>query len=307
MDEEFLGDSLLWGDDNSWAFPILAGEENDGKILIEGGRIVTDAGNLSNEEAPAPPVAKGRRRKATAKASLASTSKHGGGEGSSGGGDSDEHEIHIWTERERRKKMRDMFANLHDLIPQIHQRADKSTIVDEAIRYIRHLHKTIESLEKKKEERLNGGINANPTRCDPSPVTQSQLAFAIPSREAFIMAEQEQGSTSTQGAVTLSSPELPATFKIWTTPNLILNVCEKDAHISICCPKKLGFLTAIMFVMERYKLQMVSAQVSSDRGTRMYMIHARINGGPNHFPEAFFPVEEIFKQAAAEIMLWLNS
>ena len=33
-------------------------------------------------------------------------------------GDSD-HEIHIWTERERRKKMRNMFANLHALLPQL--------------------------------------------------------------------------------------------------------------------------------------------------------------------------------------------
>lgn len=30
-----------------------------------------------------------------------------------------EHEIHIWTERERRKKMRNMFANLHSLLPQL--------------------------------------------------------------------------------------------------------------------------------------------------------------------------------------------
>lgn len=120
MAEEFVCDSLFWGEDESWVFPILPSEENGGKILIEG------AGNLSNaerEEAP-PPVNKGRKRSATAKASLA-TSKHGGGDQGNegnGGGDSDEHEIHIWTERERRKKMRNMFANLHDLIPHIHPR-----------------------------------------------------------------------------------------------------------------------------------------------------------------------------------------
>ena len=41
-----------------------------------------------------------------------------GKEGGGGGGDSD-HEMHIWTERERRKKMRDMFASLHALVPQL--------------------------------------------------------------------------------------------------------------------------------------------------------------------------------------------
>lgn len=35
-----------------------------------------------------------------------------------GGGES-EHEIHIWTERERRKKMRNMFSTLHSLLPQL--------------------------------------------------------------------------------------------------------------------------------------------------------------------------------------------
>ena len=35
------------------------------------------------------------------------------GEGSS------DHDMHIWTERERRKKMRNMFANLHALIPHL--------------------------------------------------------------------------------------------------------------------------------------------------------------------------------------------
>lgn len=45
-------------------------------------------------------------------------SKKGKGGGGLGGGESD-HEIHIWTERERRKKMRNMFANLHALLPQL--------------------------------------------------------------------------------------------------------------------------------------------------------------------------------------------
>lgn len=46
----------------------------------------------------------------------------GGTDGRTGGtggtGESD-HEIHIWTERERRKKMRNMFSSLHALLPQL--------------------------------------------------------------------------------------------------------------------------------------------------------------------------------------------
>lgn len=41
-----------------------------------------------------------------------------GGEMRESKGSESEHEIHIWTERERRKKMRNMFSGLHALLPQ---------------------------------------------------------------------------------------------------------------------------------------------------------------------------------------------
>lgn len=42
-------------------------------------------------------------------------------DGGTGGasGEAGNQEIHIWTERERRKKMRNMFSNLHALLPQL--------------------------------------------------------------------------------------------------------------------------------------------------------------------------------------------
>lgn len=48
--------------------------------------------------------------------------KNGQGELAANGGKTvseSDHEIHIWTERERRKKMRNMFANLHALLPHV--------------------------------------------------------------------------------------------------------------------------------------------------------------------------------------------
>lgn len=82
--------------------------------------------NLSNsdnsaghEEPPRkPPPGKKRGRGAVGGGDhdqVVKEGKVGGG----GGGESSDHEIHIWTERERRKKMRNMFANLHALLPQL--------------------------------------------------------------------------------------------------------------------------------------------------------------------------------------------
>ncbi|KAK6136879.1 hypothetical protein DH2020_029365 [Rehmannia glutinosa] len=263
------------------------------------------------EEAP-PPAAKGKKRSAAARKEL-----DGGDQGKSGGGDqSDDHELHIWTERERRKKMRNMFENLHSLLPHLPPKADKSTIVDEAVNYIKKMEQTLQTLQKQKLERLHGIItnnnNNNPMNYDTSIITQSKLT--VQSREAFLA---EQGSTS-NSAVVLANPInplfsgpaheiLPAIFKTWTSPNVILNVCGKDAQINVCSLRKPGLLTTICFVMEKNKLEVVSAHVSSDRHRCMYMIHARqANGGSDHFQQTF-SVEDIYKHAAAEIMLWVNS
>ncbi|KAL0412556.1 UNVERIFIED_CONTAM: Transcription factor [Sesamum radiatum] len=189
--------------------------------------------------------------------------------------------------------------------------ADKSTIVDEAVLYIKKLELTLSELERQKAQFLKGKSSANPTACDLPIITQQNLA--IQSREAFLA---EQGSTpvavanpsSTLNPLFPAGPELPAaTFRTWTSPNVILNVCGRDAHISISGPKKPGLFTPIFFVLEKYKLEVVSAQVSSARDRRMCMIQARANGGAEQFPETLCLVEEVFKQAAVEIMLWVNS
>ncbi|GFP84585.1 transcription factor bhlh95 [Phtheirospermum japonicum] len=137
----------------------------------------------------------------------------------------------------------------------------------------------------------------------------TQQKLTIQSREAFLA---EQGSTSNPNPLFLGPNNnnnyelIPAIFKTWTSPNVILNVCGRDAQISICSMKKPGLLTKISFVIEKNKLEVVSAHVSSDRYRCMYMIHARANGGSDQFQQAF-PVEEMYKQAAAEIMLWVNA
>ncbi|KAI5381342.1 hypothetical protein KIW84_UN0817 [Lathyrus oleraceus] len=64
------------------------------------------------------------------------------------------HEIHIWNERERRKKIRNMFASLHALLPDLPSKVDKSTIVDAAVKEIKNLQQILENLEKKKKDKL---------------------------------------------------------------------------------------------------------------------------------------------------------
>lgn len=101
----------LW-DDKTWEFPTFGAEEDCG------GKLAADVSNSkgqAEEARPAAGAAKGKKRSSAA----IGTGDDQGDEGRGGGGESDDHELHIWTERERRKKMRNMFANLHALLPHL--------------------------------------------------------------------------------------------------------------------------------------------------------------------------------------------
>ncbi|KAL3621146.1 hypothetical protein CASFOL_036058 [Castilleja foliolosa] len=288
-DHQLDHENPFWDVDQSWAFPNLETED----YFVKTSPAEPPAA-AKEPEVPEPSTAvvnKGKKRAASERKEM-----DGGDEGKTGGGDqSEDHELHIWTERERRKKMRNMFENLHSLLPHLPPKADKSTIVDEAVSYIKKMEQTLKTLEKKKLERLHG------------------KASIIPSMEAF---RAEQGSASDPNPYFLGSSSnnnninnyelTPAIFKTWTSPNVILNVCGRDAQISICSMKKPGLLTKIVFVIDKYSLDVLSAHISSDRYRCMLMIHAQANGGSDQFQHAL-QVEEMYKQAAAEIMLWVNA
>nr|XP_043627253.1 transcription factor bHLH95-like [Erigeron canadensis] len=214
-----------------------------------------------------------------------------------------EHELHIWTERERRKKMRSMFQQLHALIPQLPPKTDKSTIVDEAVSYIKTLQQTVQKLERKKLERLYG-VASKTTIASPID-QQSKMAFGT--RESFL-ADQGSSTSEISPSSSTSFPfplRSPTVFETWASSNVTLNVCGLDAHFSILCSPKPGLLTAVCFVFEKHNLEIVSAQISSDQVKSLFMIHAHANT-QDRFAETS-PYDEIYKKAATEIMHWVNS
>ena len=113
--ESFFWENQSWGltnSDNS-----AGSEEKLGKEVP--GSSSNSQTEIGVEEAAPPPVKKKGR-------GGVSRNGKGNGEGREGKGVGEsDHEIHIWTERERRKKMRNMFANLHALLPQLPPKVTK--------------------------------------------------------------------------------------------------------------------------------------------------------------------------------------
>ncbi|KAE8723739.1 hypothetical protein F3Y22_tig00011761pilonHSYRG00067 [Hibiscus syriacus] len=190
-----------------------------------------------------------------------------------------EHEMHIWTERERRKKMRNMFSGLHELLP--------------------HL--------PPKLERLQGCVDLGRHSEQPPTATtaaQNHREDLDSSSRKLFMADQVSCTDATN-----KFPSSSLQFQTWSSPNVVLNISGKEAQISMCSQKKAGLFTAVCCILEKHKVEVVSAHVSSDSDRCMFMIQARVarTGASNHQLTEAFQVEEIFKQAAAEIMCWVTS
>ncbi|KDP32264.1 hypothetical protein JCGZ_14785 [Jatropha curcas] len=232
-----------------------------------------------------------------------------GGDGGGGGGGESDHEIHIWTERERRKKMRNMFANLQALLPQLPSKVDKSTIVDEAVNYIKTLEQTLEKLQKQKLERAQGGT----TFCYEPSMSMIAPEYVAETREAFLADQGIKSSNNLTNILATKSPNVvlpsryhhPVQFQTWTSSNVVLNICGEEAQISVCSSKKPGLFTTICYTLEKHNIEMISAHVSSDCNQIMYMIQAQVRGASDKFTETI-PVEEIYRQAAGEIMCWVS-
>ncbi|OWM83714.1 transcription factor bHLH95 [Punica granatum] len=236
--------------------------------------------------------------------------KNGEGKGGAGG-EAGDHEIHIWTERERRKKMRNMFASLHALLPQLPPKADKSTVVDEAVNYIKSLQVTLQKLQKQKLERLH---TATTFSYDPSLLTPIQK-LPYNSREAFLADQGSSSNINHGGSLPPSGPSssnssplprYPVVFQTWTSSNVVLNICGDSVHFNICSSRRPGVLAAILCALEKYKIEVMSVHVSSDCHRSFYMIQAHVNMEAHDQLTEVLTIEDVCRQAAGEIMLWTS-
>ncbi|KAL9683504.1 hypothetical protein QQ045_015326 [Rhodiola kirilowii] len=270
-------------------------------------------------------------------------------------------EIHTQTEKDRRKKMRTMFSTLHGLVPHLSSKADKSTIVEGAVNYVRVLQQRLLILKSKKGEMLDAaelknkeGISFNddpfafPSSSFIKPQNQQQQEM-LASREA-LLADYQYNNFSSSASVTPqnSRPTTPKTnlqlnnnstpspfgspimminnnkkqkknpretavkislspssiaFKTFTSTNVVVSVCGREAQFSICGARKPGFYTGICSVLDMFQLEVKSFHISSDEQySNLAMAMVQVTYLLNRYP-----VEEIYRAAGAELLQWVSS
>ena len=153
--------------------------------------------------------------------------------------------------------------------------ADKSTIVEKAVNHIQKLQNTFEKLEHEKLKRLQ----EHNVRC----MSSQKFTNAGNNWEKY---QGDQGSTHNSSSIAstthgtnplMVNNNIPTGFVTWSSPNVIVNVCGENAHISVCCPKKSGLFTFICYILGKHGIEIVSAQASSDQFRSMFMIQAHVS------------------------------
>ncbi|KFK35982.1 hypothetical protein AALP_AA4G062900, partial [Arabis alpina] len=133
----------------------------------------------------------------------------------------------------------------------------------------------------------------------PQIIPVGAAAVGSHSREAFLA---DQISSSSQNLPFPCNDPITV-FDTWMSGNVVLNICGNEAFFNLCCPKeKSGVFTTICYLLEKYNIEVLFANVSSNVFRNNYMIQAQVNPSyENQLLGDGIGVGEIFKQAAQEM------
>ena len=186
--------------------------------------------------------------------------------------------------------------------------ADKSTIVGEAVTYIKSLEGTVQRLEKMKQERMlaqQAAVGAGSSSGAASSSAPPPPAQAVAATRESVLADMVQrwnaqealvaelkaaatavvygAGTASDGAAPAPAPALPPVpprappLQTWSARNIVVCVAGDSAFINLCTPRHPGMLTRLFYVLERHQIHGVAATVSSSPTEKMFFIQARVS------------------------------
>ncbi|XP_066165362.1 transcription factor bHLH95 isoform X1 [Oryza sativa Japonica Group] len=225
-----------------------------------------------------------------------------------------EHALHIWTERERRKKMKNMFSTLHGLLPKIPGKTDKASIVGEAIGYIKTLEDVVQKLETIKTERVRAhqwAAAAAAAVAANGGGEGSSHSHSQPPRHATAVTVAVAEPAPVAAAVNAQAPQKKAaaaaapTLQTWSAPNITLTMAGVDAFINMCLPRQRASFTTVAFVLEKHQIDVVTSTISADHDKSLFSVHVRqLNEASLQSTEGLTP-EAKYKLAVSELMVRL--
>ncbi|KAL5215282.1 hypothetical protein ABZP36_004434 [Zizania latifolia] len=236
------------------------------------------------------------------------------------------HALHVWTERERRKKMKTMFHRLQTLLPRLPEKSDKVTIVDEAISYIKALQGAIQRLERLKMERAleqqlaaaaaNAGEGSTPAPPPAGAAMTTPPPLPVITREATLADLVHGWNNAAQDAAAGGSQQLaasgarapavmPPPLQTWSGRNMTVSITGNDAFLTLSLPRRQDLVTTVLSVLEKHHIDVVTATVMTEQDCCLFSLHVQLD--PAGCSSETLTSEDKYKLAVSELMLWLSN
>jgi hypothetical protein len=139
-------------------------------------------------------------------------------------------------------------------------------VVGEAISFIGVLEGTVANLEKRKQDLALSRRAASSSSSAPAPLSTGVYSDDLPQGWAWLPKQKEQKPAAA-----------PAEFQSWSGANVVLSVSMDDAYISVCAPtRRPGVMVMLLSVLQNHRIDVVTAQVSSDAGRTLFSIYTRV-------------------------------
>jgi hypothetical protein len=125
-----------------------------------------------------------------------------------------------------------------------------------------------------------------PDACSGVPPLQPTVPMPAPQLlPATMSSDVPQPLQQPLAAAEPAPPQLPIItarqigFQTWSWPNIVLSVSNDTANINVCAPRHRGMWTMVMVlsVLNKYGIDVVTAQVDSDAVRSVFNIYARVS------------------------------
>ncbi|TVU29755.1 hypothetical protein EJB05_21339 [Eragrostis curvula] len=192
----------------------------------------------------------------------------------------------------------ELYGDLSSFLPHVSEKARKVKIVKEAIRYIRYLECTAAQIENDlKQERAL----AQQAGGDPGASSSSAPPQGPPEQQQIPQQPKKQQQPA-------AAPPRRIVFRTFSATNVMVNMCNDDANITVCVPRRRDALTIVLSVLENHPIDVVTVQIASDEARTMFNVFTHVN------PEAIQQLggeapasEDIYQLVLSEIAAGLSN
>ncbi|XP_050205362.1 transcription factor bHLH19 [Mercurialis annua] len=143
---------------------------------------------------------------------------------------------HVMAERKRREKLSQRFIALSAVIPGL-KKMDKASVLEDAVKYMKNLQQRVKTLEDQS--------------------TMKSMESVVFVKKSKVYVDDDQSSSSTVHD-DINSDEKRDQLQL---PDIEARVSDRNVLIKIHCEKRKGCIVKILYVMEKFHLNVINSSV----------------------------------------------